>query len=331
MPWTLFTYYGDEGLLKHHYPMMKLWVDYMQERSSHNEVPYLWQNDRHLGDWLALDNGNVNNPIGKTDIGLLASLFYYWSSSIVAKAGNTLGLEEAREYEKLTENIREAFIDYYFTKEGTLSVEETQTACALLLHTGLYPECAKECLKNTLKRLIEEAGGHLNTGFAGTPFLCPALSENGMNDVAYALLLVEDYPGWLHEVNLGATTIWERWNSLDENGAISGTGMNSLNHYGYGSIADWMYRYMCGFRPQMNRDINMVIAPMPDKRFQYVKGIWEAPMGAYGCQWKYDDKQKVSYEVEIPFNAKVEMIFPNGNRHILSKGSYRFGENGEVI
>ncbi len=331
LPWTLFTYYGDKGLLKQHYPMMKLWVDYMQERSSHNEVPYLWQNDRHLGDWLALDNGNIHNPIGKTDMGLLASLFYGWSSAILAKTGITLGYEESSEYEELAANIKEAFIRYYFTKEGKLQVEETQTGCALLLYTKMYPECAKEYLKDTLKRLIEEAGGHLNTGFAGTPFLCPALSENGMNEIAYDLLLKEDYPSWLNEVNLGATTIWERWNSLDENGVISGTGMNSLNHYGYGSIADWMYRYMCGFRPQKDRNIQMVIAPLPDKRMQYVKGTWESPNGTYVCEWKYTDTQDLNYYVEIPFNEKVEMIFPNGNRHILSHGTYRFGENGEII
>lgn len=331
MPWTLFTYYGDKGLLKHHYPMMKTWVDYIQERSSHNKVPYLWQNDRHLGDWLALDNGNIHNPIGKTDMGFIASLFYCWSSSVLAETGRALGLEEYKEYEELTDHIREAFIKYYFTEDGKLTIEETQTACALALYLKLYPACAKQYLKETLQRLIQEAGGHLNTGFVGTPVLCPALSENGMNETAYDLLLKEDYPSWLNEVNLGATTIWERWNSLDENGVISGTGMNSLNHYGYGSIADWMYRYMCGFRPQREREINMVIAPMPSERLQYVRGTWESPNGTYVCEWKYTPAQKINYYVEIPFNEKVEMIFPNGNRHILSQGAYRFGENGEVI
>lgn len=331
MPWTLFTYYGDKGLLKHHYPMMKMWVDYIQERSSHNKVPYLWQNDRHLGDWLALDNGNIHNPIGKTDMGFIASLFYCWSSSVLAEAGKSLGLEEYKEYEELSTHIREAFIKYYFTEDGKLTIEETQTACALALYLELYPVCAKQYLKDTLQRLIQEAGGHLNTGFVGTPVLCPALSENGLNETAYELLLKEDYPGWLNEVNLGATTVWERWNSLDENGMISGTGMNSLNHYGYGSIADWMYRYMCGFKPQREQEISMIIAPMPSKQLQYVKGTWESQNGTYVCEWKYTDAQKVNYYVEIPFNEKVEMIFPNGNSHILSQGTYRFGENGEVI
>ena len=311
--------------------MMKLWVDYMKERSSQNAVPYLWQNDRHLGDWLALDNGNIHNPIGKTDIGFLASLFYCWSVQTLAKAGRSLGLEASAEYEKLSLNIKEAFIAYYFSKDGKMQIETTQTACALLLYTGLYPACAAEYWKRALKQLIEDAGGHLNTGFAGTPFLCPALSESGMNSLAYDLLLTEDYPGWLHEVKLGATTVWERWNSLDENGVISGTGMNSLNHYAYGSIADWMYRYMCGLKPQTAEEIRMVIAPMPDDRLKYVKGSWESLDGTYVCEWKYIDKQNLTYYVEIPFNAKAEMIFPNGRRCILEKGKYCFNSNGECI
>ncbi len=331
LPWTLFTYYGDKGMLRQHYPMMKLWVDYVRQRSDQNEIPYLWQNDRHLGDWLALDNGNLHNPIGKTDMGLLASLFYFWSASILAKAGKVLAYEEYQEYEVLAAKIKEAFVEYYFTKDGKLTVEETQTACALLLYTKLYPTNAEAYLKEALQRLIREAGGHLNTGFAGTPFLCPALSENGMNEIAYDLLLTEDYPGWLHQVNLGATTVWERWNSLDENGRISGTGMNSLNHYAYGSIAEWMYRYMCGFQPQWDQELSMVIAPMPDQRFAYVNGKWESPNGTYICQWQYGEDGTVSYDIEIPFNEKAEMIFPNGSKRLLAAGKYHFHENGESI
>lgn len=331
MPWTLFTYYGDKGLLKHHYPMMKMWVEYIQKRSSHNKVPYLWQNDRHLGDWLALDNGNIHNPIGKTDMGFIASLFYYWSSSVLANAGKVLGIEEYREYEELSEHIRESFIKYYFTEDGKLTVEETQTACALALYLKLHPAYAKQYLKETLQRLIQEAEGHLNTGFAGTPVLCPALSENGMNETAYALLLNEDYPGWLNEVNLGATTVWERWNSLDEKGVISGIGMNSLNHYAYGSIADWMYRYMCGFRPQQEKEISMLLTPMPDARMQYVRGTWNSSNGTYVSEWKYSNAKKLSYYIEIPFNETVEIRFLNGSRHILSQGKYSFDENGEII
>lgn len=331
LPWTLYKYYGDTALLKEQYPMMKSWVEYIRMRSKENEVPNLWQNDRHLGDWLALDNGNIHNPIGKTDSQFLASACYYQSTLTVAKAAEVLELEEKSDYLELAECIKKAFNEFYFTEEGKLNIELTQTACAFLLYIGLYPDNARENLKEDLRHLIEKNNGHLNTGFVGTPVLCPALSENGLNSLAYDLLLNEEYPGWLHEVNLGATTVWERWNSLDENGVISGTGMNSLNHYAYGSIADWMYRYMCGFHPDVDKDIMMTIKPMPDKRFSYVKGKWESMFGTYVSNWNYSEQTGFQYYIEIPFNANAKVIFPNGKSLLLECGTYRFDNNGESI
>ncbi len=331
LPWTLYMYYGDVSLLREQYPMMKSWVEYINMRSRENEVPYLWQNDRHLGDWLALDNGNINNPIGKTDSQFLASACYYQTVLTVAKAAGILELEEKQAYLELAEHIKKAFNEFYFTKEGRLNIELTQTACAFLLYIGLYPDNAKENLKEDLKRLIEKNSGHLNTGFVGTPVLCPALSENGLNSLAYDLFLNETYPGWLHEVNLGATTVWERWNSLDENGVISGTGMNSLNHYAYGSIADWMYRYMCGFHPDMGEEIKMTIKPMPDKRFSAVKGKWESVFGTYVSDWSYDEETGFQYYIEIPFNANAQIVFPNGKSRLVECGTYRFDNNGESL
>lgn len=331
LPWTLYRYYGDVSLLREQYPMMKSWVEYIRMRSGENEVAYLWQNDRHLGDWLALDNGNIHNPIGKTDPQFLASACFYQSTVAVAEAAKVLGLKEAQEYLELAEHIKKAFNAFYFTGEGRLNIERTQTACAFLLHIGLYPDHAKENLKEDLKRLIEENNGRLNTGFVGTPVLCPALSENGMNELAYDLLLNEEYPGWLYEVNLGATTVWERWNSLDEFGMISETGMNSLNHYAYGSVADWMYRYMCGFQPDIDQEINMTIRPMPDKRFSYVKGKWESVFGTYVSDWYYHEQTGFQYNIEVPFNANAKVIFPNGKSCLLECGTYCFDNNGERL
>ena len=331
LPWTLYQYYGDVSLLREQYPMMKAWVEYIRMRAKENEVPNLWQNDRHLGDWQELDNGNIHNPIGKTDPQFLASACYYQSALTAARAAEVLELDEMQEYLELTECIKKAFTEFYFTKEGKLNIELTQTACAFLLHIGLYPDNGKENLKEDLKTLIEENNGHLNTGFIGTPVLCPALSDNGLNDLAYDLLLNEEYPGWLHEVNLGATTVWERWNSLDENGMISGTGMNSLNHYAYGSIAEWMYRYMCGFRPEMDKVVKMTIQPMPDKRFSHVKGKWESVFGTYVSNWDYNDKTGFQYYIEIPFNANAKVVFPNGKSCTLECGTYRFDNDGESL
>lgn len=332
LPWTLYQYYGDEALLREQYPMMKAWVEYIRARSRENQVPYLWQNDRHLGDWLALDNENIHNPIGKTDPQFIASAYYYQSTLALAEAAKVLKLEEAEEYQELAGRIKKAFTGFYFNEGSRLKIELTQTACALLLSMKLYPnDSAKENLKDDLKHLIAENNGHLNTGFVGTPVLCPALSENGMNSLAYDLLLNEEYPGWLYEVNLGATTVWERWNSLERDGMISGTGMNSLNHYAYGSIAEWMYRYLCGFHPNMGEEVVMTIKPMPDRRFLYVKGSWESIFGTFVSGWRYCEEAGFQYEIEIPFNAKANVIFQNGKSCLLECGVYRFDNNGESL
>lgn len=330
LPWTLYEYYGDQQLLAEQYPMMCAWAEYVRRKSAHNPAPYLWQTDRHLGDWLALDNGDLNNPIGKTDMQLLASAYYYYSISLCRKAADVLKDERHREWKSLEGRIKDAFLNYYFDGEGNLQSTKTQTACAFLLKLGLYPKGGEKYLADTLEQLVAENGGHLNTGFVGTPALCPALSEHGKNTAAYDLLLKEGYPGWLYEVELGATTIWERWNSLLEDGTISGTGMNSLNHYAYGSIAEWMYRYICGFRPHMGERIPMTIRPLPCKRLGHAKGCWESVYGTFTSCWEYG-KDGLHYWIGIPFNARAEVFFPNGIGYTLEAGNYRFDGEGTIL
>lgn len=321
IPWKLYQFYGDKAMLEEQYPVMKAWVDYEYERTKENEIPYLWQNDRQLGDWLALDNGNINNPIGKTDSGFIASVYHYWSTKMVKEAAESLGLEESKVYAEREKEIRNAILNYYFP-DKKFCLEYTQTACALLLYLKLYPEGEREVITAKLAELLKKNNGHLNTGFVGTPILCMALSENGQNQLAYNLLLNEDYPGWLHEVNLGATTVWERWNSLEEDGSISGTGMNSLNHYAYGSIAEWIYRYMCGLNPSIGEAVKMTIYPMPDQRFKKAEGSWRSVFGKYVCAWNWKSEQEVVCNIEVPFNANARFILPDGTEEILDCGKY---------
>ncbi len=321
IPWKLYQFYGDKAMLEEQYPVMKAWVDYEYERTKENEIPYLWQNDRQLGDWLALDNGNINNPIGKTDSGFIASVYHYWSTKMVKEAAESLGLEESKVYAEREKEIRNAILNYYFP-DKKFCLEYTQTACALLLYLKLYPEGEREVITAKLAELLKKNNGHLNTGFVGTPILCMALSENGQNQLAYDLLLNEDYPGWLHEVNLGATTVWERWNSLEEDGSISGTGMNSLNHYAYGSIAEWIYRYMCGLNPSIGAAVKMTIYPMPDQRLKKAEGSWRSVFGKYVCAWNWKSEQEVVCNIEVPFNANARFILPDGTEEILDCGKY---------
>lgn len=325
LPWTMYELYRDREELKKQYPAMRSWAAYIQRRSEAGKCPYLWTDDRQLGDWLALDNGNLSNPVGATDTGFIASAYYYHTVELCQKAAAALGeKKEALEYSILAKNIRRAFAEKYIREDGSVAFRETQTAYALLLSFGLCPKGKEKAAAQRLKWLIEENGMHLNTGFAGTPFLCPALTENGLSETAYTLLLNEEYPGWLYEVNLGATTVWERWNSLLPDGQISGTEMNSLNHYAYGSVAGWMYRYLCGFTPLAEGECSMCIAPVPDKRLKWAEGSVENSFGRFYVKWEWVEADTVSVILHIPFNTRALVKLPGGEVMELSTGEYRF-------
>ncbi len=328
IPWAVYENYGDASLLRREYPVMKTWVERIREDDRKDGDRGLWLRGNQLGDWLALDreDGDTQNPFGATDLKYTASLFYYYSTTLTGKAAKALGLtEDMKEYEALAAKIKAAVIGEFFNADGSFKIRETQTACVLSLFFGVYPKGTRDEVLRTLRKLLEKNNMHLNTGFCGSPFLCRALSDNGANDAAYTLFLNDDQPSWLFEVKMGATTIWERWNSLLPDGSISGTGMNSLNHYAYGSIADWMYRNLCGLNPTEENPgyKKAVIRPLPDPRLRWARMEMDSASGRYEVAWRYDG-EKLSYNVTVPFDCEAQLILLDGRTEILTAGSYAF-------
>ena len=137
------------------------------------------------------------------------------------------------------------------------------------------------------------------------------------------VLLQEDFPSWLYSVNLGATTIWERWNSVLPDGHMNPEGMNSLNHYTYGSIAGWMVGYLCGVRPAEPGYRKAILAPKPDKRLGEAKAVLHTAAGTFVCGWKCDG-DAVRYEIEVPFGTSAELSLPGQETKSLRAGSYTF-------
>lgn len=315
IPWTVYVQYGDKAILEDQFESMKAWVDYIKKQDEASGSRRLWTTGFHFGDWLALDGEDPKVPLGGTEEAFIASAYYRYSSMIVAKAAKVLGKEElAEEYETLSNEVREAIIDEYFTRNGRLALKN-QTAYILALFMDLVPEGKRERVINDLRERLVKDKVHLKTGFVGTPYICRVLSENGYNDLAYTLLLNEDYPSWLYAVKMGATTIWERWNSVLPDGSISDTGMNSLNHYTYGSIVEWMYRYMAGINPVEDkpgfRHINLT--PKPDYRLKYVKASYNSAVGLYESQWEISKEGDLSFKFVIPFNASASVVLPHAN------------------
>lgn len=318
IPWNIYRHYGSKTLLAECYTGMKAWVNYQRENEA-EEKPYLVSSGFHFADWLALDNPEPG-PFGATDSLYIASAYYYYCADIVAKAAEILQYSEVNEYKELADNILKAIRKEYFNENGTCNID-TQTARSIAIVFGLTENSYEE--GKLLAELVEKKG-HLDTGFVGTNFLCQALSKTGHNQIAVGLLLREEYPGWLYEVKHGATTIWERWNSVLDDGSMNPEGMNSLNHYAYGSIEAWMYAYICGITPVEGGFKRCRIAPNPDIRLSYAKCSLNTPMGYMECDWEYTDVRNICYNICIPNGMEAEVELPGKEKMTVKEGCYRF-------
>ena len=323
MPWILYTFSGDRAILEDQYASMKAWVDWIHrfDGNTHN-----WRRHFSYGDWLALD-GMGNDPehaMGATDEGFISNVYYAASAELVSRAASVLGKnEDAAVYAALSRQEFDAVRHEYYSPSGRCCIR-TQTAMILTLIHHLSDNMA--LTKKTLLDLFNESEHKLQTGFTGTPLLANTLSENGFTDLAFELLLNEDYPGWLYAVKLGATTVWERWNALLPDGTISGTEMNSMNHYAYGSIVEWMFRHVAGIR-QANGGIGFkkaLIAPTYNWDLKHVKASYDSPAGRYAVEWAIKGEDAIQLSVTVPFDCEAELHLADLNPEtLLQQGARR--------
>ena len=307
IPWNLYNIYGDKTILAEQFESMASWVDYITRLDGDDHG---WSRHFHYGDWLALDHPDhrPDQCLGGTDVAYISQVYYRNSARIVANAADILGKKaEAEKYGALADRLTKWLADEFFSPNGRCCVD-TQTGLVLALNNNLSPN-AEKCAAR-LSEKLDQTHGKLQTGFVGTPFLCGALTENGMERNAYDLLLNEEYPGWLYEVNLGATTIWERWNSMEPDGSVSSTGMNSFNHYAYGSIAQWICEYAAGLKAAEPGFRKASIAPVPDARLGKVDFTYESAAGRYRVFWETLDKTTLHLTVEVPFGCEAELKLP---------------------
>lgn len=309
IPWNLYRHYGNRRWLSEQYSNMKQWMDFI----IHMDDMYcsgkrLWTCGFHFGDWLSLD-GEDRSGEGGTDKYFVASVYYMYSAELTAKAAEELGKkEDAAYYRKISGQVRDAIRSQYVTGFGRLVIE-TQTAYVLGIWFEIFKDKEKLEAGEHLCALLKANGWKLTTGFVGTGYLCQSLSITGHTDVAYDLLFNEEYPGWLYEVDLGATTIWERWNSLLPDGSISSTGMNSLNHYAYGVIVEWIYECVCGIKldegtPGAHR---LLFMPQTDRRLSFVQAEYRSIAGDYKTGWERK-KDSICYYLQVPFNCSASFV-----------------------
>lgn len=315
-PWQIYQTYGDIRVLQEHYRSMCRWVDYIRSQGNCEE---LWNTGDHYGDWLGLD-ATEGSYKGKTDIYLIASAYYFYSTTLICKAGEVLG-ENTSDYQQLAKRIQKAFFQTYLTEDGLL-LDDTQTAYALVLGVELAEGELQKKLASRLAQKIQENGNKIQTGFVGTPFILHVLVDNGYSDLAMTLLLQQDYPSWLYPISKGATTIWEHWDGIKPDGSMWSHDMNSFNHYAYGAVADFLYGKLCGIEPIEPGFRIIRFAPHPDKRLEWAEACIQTRYGMVRSGWK-KLQQGWEFTFEIPESCKA-YIEIGKDQELINSGIYTY-------
>ena len=300
VPYRLWLMYRDTDTLREHYDSMEQYMRYLEQFGL--EGP-----NTAYGDWLNYD---------VTDKRYIAVAYYAYDAYLMAKMSEILGKHDRAEYYRgLRERIKTHFCDRYLDENG-LKVR-TQTACLLALKFDLLPDGVREDTVGLLEQLIVDNDYTLSTGFVGTGILNQTLSELGLDDLCYSLLLQTKDPSWLYSVRQGATTVWERWNSYTLERGFGDVGMNSFNHYAYGAVVEWMFSGMAGIQPMEEYPgfEKVKLSPRPDvrqtlpegqDRINHVAARYDTCRGIVESGWDRVENG-IEYRFDIPEGMVAEV------------------------
>ncbi len=321
VPYELYQRYGDIRILQENYAMMKDWYTFLEKRAKKSSIRNLFTKGKYrrytmetglnYGEWCepgstpieGMRNGNYD----------VATAFFSYSGKLLSEIAAILGEEEdARYYQNISELARKAFVEK-FTDYGVIhSTRQCQYVRPIEFQLLSEAEAGKAA--EQLNQLVKDNGYHLNTGFLTTPSICGVLARYGYVDTAYRLLLQEEMPSWLYEVKQGATTLWETWDGINEQGVPK----ESLNHYSYGAIAGWLISGVGGI--QYNHK-NVVIAPTVHPTLGYATAKYQSPAGLLISAWKYEG-DNIRFEIEIPCNVQATIQLPDGTSEEVGPGTY---------
>jgi len=311
VPWTLYQVYGDTRLIETHYESMQAWMRYIQEVN-----PLYLRTQRlhnNYSDWVALEKGSSAEQIATAYWAKIARMMAEMAEAI----GRTL---DAQRYGALAETIKQAYITAYVNPDGEIETH-TQTAYVMALDNDLLPETLRSAAADNLVEAIERRQGHLATGFLGTPPLCFVLTEYGHLDVAYALLTQETYPSWGYMIKNGATTMWERWNAYTRETGIHDPGMNSFNHYAYGSIGEWLYRVVAGINAGEPGYRHVALRPRPGGDMTYAEASYTSSHGLIRSGW-YREENVTRFDVTVPANTTATLEIPTDDPDSIREGDF---------
>jgi alpha-L-rhamnosidase len=313
VPWSVYESYGSDEVLVRQLDSMRRWVASLERRAGAGDgvLPTEFQ----FGDWLDPDAPGDKPWAAKVSSDYVANAFFARSAHLLAEAERLVG-DPARG--EAADRLADRVARDTWERWGAEAVE-TQTGAAIALEFDLAPEAERERIAEGLARNVREERGRIATGFLGTPLVLFALVHAGHVDEAFLMLLRLEPPSWLYQVEMGATTVWERWDALAPDGTIhsgematdDSSGMLSFNHYAYGAVVDWVYRYVGGLAPTLERPgyRRIVVAPRPSTAIPWARTSVETRLGAASVDWRLVDAD-LELDLVVPFGAEAVLDLP---------------------
>ena len=322
LPWTLYQRTGDLDILERQLPSMRAWVDRIAALAGPDR---LWTGGFQYGDWLDPTAPPEEASRAKADPDVVATAHLARSSWVLAETASLLGRDdEAEKYSRLAQEVRSAFAHAFVAPSGRI-FSDAQTVYALAIEWDLLPEAHQRVeAGRRLADLVRTAGFRIATGFVGTPLVCDALTNTGHVEVAYRLLLQTRCPSWLYPVTMGATTVWERWDSLRPDGSVNPGGMTSFNHYALGAVADWLHRTVAGLAPGAPGYRSLVVRPRPHQELTRAAAAHLTPYGMASVRWERTDG-RFRLNVQVPVGTSAEVFMPGaGGSETVGHGHHRW-------
>ena len=323
VPYTLYKRYGDVRILEENYEMMQKWYAFLEKRAKERPMnplkrlkknpyrDYTIETGIDYGEWCEPDVESTSAM--RTPQGKVATAYFAYSGKLMAEIAKVLGKDtDAKHYDETSEKAKQAF-RFIATTNGKIASDRQAEYIRAIAFDLLEDEEKKQAAAD-LNQLVIEKDYHLNTGFLSTPLLCPILAEYGYLETAYKLLLQDTCPSWLYAVKKGATTIWEEWDGINENGEVKA----SLNHYSKGAITGWLFSGVCGIKLENEK---LIIQPQPHNSLEYAKATYQSPVGEIYSAWKYEDG-KLHMEVNVPVDATI--VLPDGKSIEVEVGRYQY-------
>lgn len=335
-PYRMYETTGNTLILKKQYNSMRRWCDYViseaktgkpkKSRFSLENEPYLWDTGYHYGEWLVpsqnkngVDMKNLKAIMASSSV-YTAPIFGWISVSYFAKIARILGNSaDESKYQAIADKMKNAIVSEMIDRDGNC-ISDMMGAYVLFLYFDLVPEQFRQRFAQKLVQSIEKNGGCLDTGFLATPYLLDTLTKIGRQDIARKLLWQDKCPSWLFEVDHGATTIWESWFGIQEDGSY---GTLSMNHYSFGCVAEWMFKHITGIQDTAPGFTEIRIAPDFDMPVDYAERGYLSEQGRIFCRWERTPSG-ICMDVEIPCNTTAEIILPDGTSKRVGNGKYHF-------